>query len=273
MRNRPSQPLVVEKPARLGFTLIELLVVIAVIAILAALLLPALSKAREQGRRTVCKSNLRQFGQGLAMYADENNNTLLETVEMGGSYRRPQTVYAAQDILPRCFNAESFAPYVSGLRYLDKAAHKLEVTGIWWCPSYMRPTPDVVQQEIDTWGLFSCPYSYFARVEKWPSMATRPQDLTENRLLSDRLLMSDELFHWHVTDGWTYSHGEKGSRGDGVSVPVEAGRPNNLAGLNQLFGDGRVAWKSGKSLNKAALTPSNPDAGYVKAYSTDTTFY
>ncbi len=56
-----------------GFTLIELLVVIAIIGILAGILLPVLSRARESARKTQCASNVKQIGMGLIMYANENS--------------------------------------------------------------------------------------------------------------------------------------------------------------------------------------------------------
>src|SRR5215472_14889665 len=60
------------KPEQRGFTLIELLVVIAIIAILAAMLLPALAKAKERAKRTQCMSSLRQLHQACVMYAGDN---------------------------------------------------------------------------------------------------------------------------------------------------------------------------------------------------------
>src|SRR5262245_62347100 len=68
---------------RKGFTLIELLVAVATVAILAALLLPVLGKAKIKAQRASCMSNLRQLGFGWIMYAHDNNGMLAESY--GGS--------------------------------------------------------------------------------------------------------------------------------------------------------------------------------------------
>src|SRR4051812_40651478 len=65
-RNNPSR----------GFTLVELLIVIGIIAVLIALLLPAMNKAREQSRRTACLANLRTLGQAMVLYANSSHDRL-----------------------------------------------------------------------------------------------------------------------------------------------------------------------------------------------------
>ena len=59
-----------------GFNLTELLVVVAIVALLATLLLPALTKAKEQGRSSICKNNMRQLTLAMVLYADDNNDYL-----------------------------------------------------------------------------------------------------------------------------------------------------------------------------------------------------
>ena len=79
-----------------GFTLIELLVVIAIIAILASLLLPALSRAKQEGKRAVCLSNLKQLSLMWTMYADDNNDAIVNGINSRNAEGEPPWVGMAR---------------------------------------------------------------------------------------------------------------------------------------------------------------------------------
>ena len=89
-------PRILNRERRLIFTLIELLVVVAIIAILAALLLPALSAARDTARQALCASNLKQIGLGVTSYMDDSND-YFPSADLGSSPAGTRMWYSLVD--------------------------------------------------------------------------------------------------------------------------------------------------------------------------------
>ncbi|MGH7991833.1 MAG: prepilin-type N-terminal cleavage/methylation domain-containing protein, partial [Limisphaerales bacterium] len=125
-------PTVERKSRRFGFTLIELLVVIAIITILAALLLPVLTKAREQAQGVFCLNNTKQLVLAWQIYADDHDQFLPYNVGMSGSSFRTPLNWVNNvmtwDLSPDNTNTAtitgaSLGPYISG------------ATRIFRCPS------------------------------------------------------------------------------------------------------------------------------------------
>ena len=124
-----------KRPA--AFTLVELLVVIGIIAILVALLLPALTRAREQAKTAQCLSNLRQIGQGLAMYTSDSKGWLCP-----GWIANPSSNGAG---------IEHYATILVGLKYL-KAPNQADQQDVTSSGNSVFRCPNGIEFKHDTSG-------------------------------------------------------------------------------------------------------------------------
>jgi len=117
---------------RKGFTLIELLVVMVIIALLVGLLLPALARAKEEARKTQCRSNLRQIGLAMTMYAGDNGGW---STEMGAAIAFNSSWTARQ------FSAPTDAIHFGGARLWMGLSSANVTTGNpqWWQATVAAP--------------------------------------------------------------------------------------------------------------------------------------
>jgi len=144
-----------ENMRKKGFTLIELLVVVAIIAILAAMLLPALSRARERARQATCMNNLKQLSLAILMYVQDNDDFFPDNCLTRAGWGGPPGPEAGPNAFYPTWSHRLWRDgYVKGIQVFKCPSYreKTGVPGEWLNGKYVGPRDYAMNAYLNTWG-------------------------------------------------------------------------------------------------------------------------
>ena len=239
---------------RKGFTLIELLVVIATIALLLAVLMPSLRKAKDAARRISCGSRLKQWGTAINMHIGDNDGKLMAMVKKWGGNAYPHYINNESRKNHRgviMWNIADINPYIRAFspKYKDDGVATDMIT----CPTCSGKFMQEWVKQIN-WpnhDFVEIAYCYYGRVDLLEDNecgASAKKDLVGRTLTARKLLMS-EILNLDISDSaYRYNHGRGGWSWNELNYynpSNTAYSPNAAAtGRSQLFGDGHVEWRT-----------------------------